>query len=105
MILSWCRLRCPVWAARYAGPAERKMSATSSEARNGSAARYVSLRRQHGQLVEWAGHGAYGPCRHLGVEGGVLQLRVAEQRLDYPDVDAVLEQVGGKAVAQRVRAD
>jgi hypothetical protein len=31
--LSWCRLRCPAWAARYTGPALRKMSATSSEVR------------------------------------------------------------------------
>gem|GEM_PF-6337017 len=28
--LSWCRLRCPAWLARYAGPTARKMSATRS---------------------------------------------------------------------------
>ena len=43
--------------------------------------------------------------RHLGVEGGVLQLGVAEQRLDDADVDAVLQQVRGKAVAQRMRSN
>ena len=31
--LSCCRLKCPAWAARYAGPAVRKMSATSTEVR------------------------------------------------------------------------
>ena len=30
---------------------------------------------------------------------------MAEQRLDHPNVDAVLEKVVGEAVAQRVRAD
>ena len=40
-----------------------------------------------------------------GVEGGVLQLGMAEQCLDDADIDAVFEQVGSKAVAQRVRAD
>ena len=37
-----------------------------------------------------------------GVEGGVVQLGVTEQRIDHPDVDVVLEKVGGEAVAQRV---
>ena len=31
--LSWSKLRCPARAIRYAGPAARKMSATSMEAR------------------------------------------------------------------------
>jgi hypothetical protein len=55
------------------------------------------------ELVERAGHGAHRPCRHLGVEGGGVQLDVAEQRLDDADIDAVLQQVRGEAVAQRMR--
>jgi hypothetical protein len=43
--------------------------------------------------------------RNLGVEGGAVELGVPEQHLDDPDVDAVLQQVGGEAVAQRVRPD
>ena len=38
-----------------------------------------------------------------GVERGRLQLGVAEQHLDHADVDVLLEQMGGEAVAQRVR--
>src|SRR5918993_4123048 len=103
--LSWARLRCPAWDAWYADPAARKMSATSSEARTDSAAGHDRFGPHHRELVERAGYGAHRPRRHLGVEGGVLELGVAEQRLDHPDVDAVLEQVGGEAVAQRMRAD
>jgi 3-hydroxyisobutyrate dehydrogenase len=40
-----------------------------------------------------------------GVERGGRQLGVTKQDLDDADVDAVLEQMGGEAVSQRVRAD
>ena len=40
--------------------------------------------------------------RHLGVEGGVIELCVPEQDLDDPNVRAVLQQVCGEAVAQRM---
>ena len=43
--------------------------------------------------------------RHPGVERGGLQLSVPQQDLDDADIDAVLQQVGGEAVAQRVRPD
>src|SRR3546814_13020749 len=39
----------------------------------------------------------------LQVKGGGIEVGVSEQSLDDADVDAVLEQVGGKAVAQGVR--
>src|SRR3546814_8033883 len=38
-------------------------------------------------------------------KGGGIEVGVSEQSLDDADVDAVLEQVGGKAVAQGVRPD
>ena len=41
----------------------------------------------------------------LRVERGRLELAVPEQDLDDADVDVLLEQVGGKAMPQRVRAD
>src|SRR3546814_17488805 len=41
----------------------------------------------------------------LQVKGGGIEVGVSEQSLDDADVDAVLEQVGGKAVAQGVRPD
>src|ERR1700740_2569039 len=38
-----------------------------------------------------------------GVERRRLELRVAEQHLDHANVDALLEQMGGEAVPQRMR--
>jgi len=38
-------------------------------------------------------------------KGRVVELGMPEQDLDDPDVGAVLQQVGGEAVAQLVRAD
>jgi hypothetical protein len=35
--------------------------------------------RKYAELVERTGHGAHRSRRHLGVEGGVLQLGVAER--------------------------
>src|SRR5918998_6749695 len=71
--LSWARLRCPAWDAWYAGPAARKMSATSSEAHTGSAGRDLSHLEQ-AELVERAHHGAHRAGRDLGVEGGAVEL-------------------------------
>lgn len=42
---------------------------------------------------------------NLGVEGGAVQLGVPEQDLDDPDVGAILQQVGGEAVTQRMRPE
>src|SRR5215211_8639329 len=83
----------------------RKTSATSSEVRTASAVGRPLLTREHGQLIERADDGADRAGRDLGVEGGVLQLGVAEQRLDHANIDAVLEQMRGEAVPQRMRAD
>lgn len=65
------------------------------------------LRRwnEDAQLVERTGHGPHRARRHLGVEGGVLQLGVTEQRLDNADIDAVFQKMGGEAVPQGMRAD
>src|ERR1044071_3636728 len=55
--------------------------------------------------VEWA----LGPpdvaLRHLGVSGGGLERRVAQQPLDDANVGAGLEQVRGEAVPQRMSGD
>ena len=40
--------------------------------------------------------------RHLRIDRRGLQLGVAKQHLDHPDVGPALEQMGGKAVPQRV---
>src|SRR5215213_5683138 len=96
--LSWCRLRCPACDARYSGPTVRKISATSIEARTRSAGRGLS-HLEDAEPVERAGHGTHGAGRDLGVEGGVLELGVAEQDLDDADIDTVLEEVRREAMA------
>jgi hypothetical protein len=53
---------------------------------------------EHAELVERAGHGAHRSGRDLGVEGGVVQLRVPKQDLDDADINAVLEEMGGETV-------
>jgi hypothetical protein len=35
---------------------------------------------------------------HLGIQGGGVQPLVPQQHLDHPNVDLLLEQVGGKTV-------
>src|SRR5580693_2446777 len=81
------------------------MSATSSEARTASAGGCDFRGPEHAKLVERAGHGAHRSGRDLGVEGGVVQLRVPEQDLDDADINTVLQEMGGETVAQRVRSD
>ena len=64
-----------------------------------SAARRRRVGRKYPEPVERADHGAHRTSRHLGVEGGGVQLGVTEQRLNDADVDAVLQQMRGEAVA------
>src|SRR6218665_1287954 len=70
MILSWCRLRCPACAVRYAGPAARKISATSSEARTALAVRRLFVRRGQRKPVERTDDRPNGLRCDLRVEGG-----------------------------------
>src|SRR6202050_1803347 len=81
------------------------MSATSREARTASAGGCDLSGPEHAELVERAGHGTHLSGRDLGVEGGVVQLRVPEQDLDDADINAVLEEMGRETVPQRVRSD
>src|ERR1700748_2325578 len=70
------------------------MSATSSEARTASAGGGDLSGPEHAELVERAGHGAHRSGRDLGVEGGIVQLRVPEQDLDDADINTVLQKMG-----------
>ena len=82
-----------------AGPAARKISATSRGRAPPQPVEGDLSGPEHArELVERAGHGAHRSGSDLGVEGGVVQLRVPEQNLDDADVDAVFQQMGGKAV-------
>ena len=55
--------------------------------------------RQH-QVFQWTGHLAECAGCHVAIACGGLQLAVSEQHLDHADIDLVLQQVGGKAVAK-----
>ena len=48
-------------------------------AHGASAAGRRRVGREYAELVERAGHGTHRPRRHIGVEGGAVQLDVAEQ--------------------------
>ncbi len=55
------------------------------------------------QILQWAFDLVQEMSRDLAIAGGVLELLVPQQYLDDADVLVVLEQVGGKSVAQRMQ--
>ena len=57
------------------------------------------------ELREWALDGGDPACGDTGVARRCVQLGMPKQSLDQPDIGAALEQMGGKAVAQRMQAD
>src|SRR5881398_672112 len=101
MALSWPRRTWPAWEARQAGPRWRKMSATSTVGRDNDRALSGHLQQE----VERARHLADRADGDAGVERGRVELLVPEQDLDDPDIGLLLQQMGGKAVPQRVSPD
>src|SRR5436305_7894906 len=101
MTFSWPRLTWPAWDARQAGPRWRKMSATSTAGRDNGRASAGHLPQE----VERAGHLADRVERYAGVERRRVELLVSEQNLDDADIGFLLQEVGGKAVPQRMNAD
>src|SRR5215213_10106819 len=104
--LSWPRLRWPAWAARQAAPWRWKMSATSSGGRLTAAVSSVRPRlvlRHQPDPVEGAHDRADCAGGDAGIERGGIELGMAEQDLDDANVDVLLQQMRGEAVAQRVR--
>jgi hypothetical protein len=57
------------------------------------------------QPVEWAGRVTDCRGRNLGVTGHGRQIAMTEQHLDRADVGTGFEQMGGKAVAERMDGD
>ena len=94
--LELAQAQVPALLWRQAGPWMRKMSATS-RAERATAATYAGGRR-----LQRADHLAQELGGHVGIERCGLELLVPEQHLDHADVDLLLQQVGGEAVAQRV---
>src|SRR5262249_41956210 len=101
MTLSWPRLTWPAWDARQAGPRRRKMSATSTAGRDNGRASAGHLPQE----VERARHLADRADSDAGVKRCGVKLLVSEQNLDDADIGLLLQEVGGKAVPQRMNAD
>src|SRR5215218_336196 len=104
--LNWPRLRWPAWAARQAAPWRWKMSATSSDGRLTAAVSPVRPRlvlSRQPDPVEGAHDRADRGGGDAGIERGGLELGMAEQDLDDANVDVLLQQMRGEAVAQGVR--
>ena len=55
--------------------------------------------------LERVGNRLQMPSRQMQVDGRVIELSMAEQHLNGPQVGAGFQQVGGEAVPQRVRRD
>src|SRR5258707_745546 len=103
---SWPRPTCAALAPRQVAPWRWEMSATSSLWRRTAARLHPRSRSPFSQRrkpVEGAGDGADRGIGNAGVKRRGVELGVAEERLDHADIDALLEQVGGEAVPQRVR--
>src|SRR6204780_5942390 len=77
------------------------MSATSTGGRG--ILRRAGARGEHRQGIQGAGGSAQMPLRHMDINGGLLQIAVAEENLDGAQVGAGLQQMGGKAVTKGVR--
>src|SRR5437763_5361239 len=101
MTFSWPRLTWPAWEARQAGPRRRKMSATSTAGRGTGRASAGHLPQE----VERARHLADRADGDAGVERRRVELLVSQQNLDDADIGLLLQEVGGKAVPQRMNAD
>src|SRR5664280_1716009 len=104
MTRRWARLRWPSLAARQPAPWRRNTSATSRRGRDIGG---WSARRRHldvevfERTLDLPDH----VDRHAGVPGRRHDVAVAEQVLDYVDVDAMLQQMRGEAVPQGVNGD
>src|SRR5215207_10659101 len=96
MTLSWPRLKCVRCAWRQAGPWIRKMSATSR------AKRPTPPDLRGWQNLQRADHLAQDLSGHVRIQRSGLELLVSEQNLDHADIDLLLQQVSGEAVAQGV---
>src|SRR5262245_17735378 len=98
MTLSWARLRWPRSSFRQAGPAVRKISATSRSGR-------IAPPLGRSLALDRADHLAQHLGSHVRVHRGGVDLLVPEQHLDDADVLLLFQQVRSKAVPQGMHRD
>ena len=56
------------------------------------------------QRLQWTDDLAQDIGGHLGIEGSRLKLLVPEQHLDHPDIDLLLQQMGGITLTVRPKS-
>lgn len=70
---------------------------------DGRGSRFQHEGRGGQDAVRGAAHRAAPPVQDMGVDHRGAHILVAQELLDGPDVVAILEEVGGKGVSERVR--
>src|SRR6266567_3705336 len=101
MTRRWARLRWASLAVRQPAPWRRKTSATSRIGR-GIAGVSGWRCRLHIQEFQRTLDLPDGVDCHPCIAGGGRNVAVAEQILNHVNVDALLQEMGGEAMAQRV---
>src|SRR6202042_1764664 len=105
---NWSRLTWPALARRHAGPWPRKMSATSSDGHDmcrASGGRFGAFLELARDAIERAHDFADGFGGDAGIERRSVELGVAEQHLDHPDIGVLLQKMRRKAVTKGVRGN
>src|SRR6266852_3796764 len=103
---NWPRLTWPALARRHAGPMPRKMSATSSDGRDtrslASGGR-LSLLELQCNMFQRAHHLPDHPGGDTRIERRGVELGMAQQDLDHPNVGVLFQQMRRKAVTKGMR--
>jgi hypothetical protein len=86
--LRWSQVSHFRLSSKKLSPAARMMSATSTGGRG--ILRRAGARGEHRQGIQGAGGSAQMPLRHMDINGGLLQIAVAEENLDGAQVGAGL---------------
>src|ERR1700737_3900690 len=104
---NWPRLTWPALARRHAGPMPRKMSATSSDGRNtrspASGGRFGALLDLARNAIERAHDLPDGPGGDTRIERRGVELGMAQQDLDHPNVGVLSQQMRRKGVTKGMR--
>src|SRR5271165_6794703 len=100
---NWSRLTWPRLASRQAGTVEPQLTALSRR-RLLNVSLCVPVARRAQARERALDLGDYS-CRHAGVSSRRVELVVSKQRLNQPNVRAVLEQMGCEGMAQRMKRD
>src|SRR5215468_789247 len=102
--LSCSRLTWPALASRHAGPCARKMSASWTAGRDAASGGRRGRLEGFDQMIERAYHLTQRIGRNPRVERRRVEFGMTKQNLNHTNINILLQQMGAKAVTQRVRA-